>query len=156
MPNATIKHDEYERYDLKTLEGGYVYLRPLPYGQKLARRDKAMKMSMEQRVEKRGRRRQVVDDDVQTINLETLSEWSTLFDFAHCIGDHNLEDANGNKLDMSNKMTLQILDPKVGSEIESLISDLNDDEDEETLEDFIERRTSSSAEETPETLTTTS
>jgi hypothetical protein len=155
MPNATIKHDEYEKYDLKTLPGAYVMLRPLPFGQKLARRDRATQMSMEQKVERGRRGRKVAESDVQTIKLETLSEWSTLFDFSHCIGEHNLEDANGNKLDMGNAMTLQILDPKVGSEIEALISNLNDDEDEESLEDFIERSTSSSENETTKLATTT-
>jgi hypothetical protein len=153
MPNATINFNEYEKYDLKTLDGAFVMLRPLPYGMKLQRRDKAMKMSMEQKVEKRGRRRQVVDEDVQKINLETLSEWSTLFDFKHCIGEHNLEDAAGNPLDLGSPMTMQILSPKVGSEIETLIGNLNDDEDEESLEDFISRSTNSS-QPTSDNLTT--
>lgn len=155
MPNATVDHESYERHDLKTLPGAYVMLRPLPYGMKLQRRDKAMRMSMEQKVERKGNRRRVVEDDIQKINLESLSEWSNLYDFSHCIGEHNLTDANGQPLDFSNKMTLAILNPKVGSELEQLISDLNDDEDEESMEDFLKRSTQSGQDEpTPITSTT--
>jgi hypothetical protein len=147
MPVGTIDPNKYERYELKTVkanpsvvgdEDGYVMLRPLPFGLKLERRDKATKMSMEAAT---GRGR---GEDTQKFELETLSKWSRAYDFKHCIGDHNITDINGVKLDFGNQMTLQLLDPKLGSELESLIDSLNEDESEESLETFIERSTSQS------------
>lgn len=158
MPVGTIDPNKYERFELKTLkadpsvagdENGYVMLRPLPFGLKLERRDKATKMSMEAATGK-GR-----SEDTQKFELETLSKWSRAYDFKHCIGDHNITDVNGVKLDFGNPMTLQLLDPKLGSELESLIDALNEDESEESLEDFIERSTSQSLD-TPTGLTTES
>lgn len=150
MPVATVDPNEYQRFDLKSAPpDGFVMARALPFGMKQERRDKAMQMTMEQRTEKRGKnRRRVVEDDVQTINLKTLSEWSTQFDFAYCIGEHNLTDQNGHSLDFTNPMTFKILNPKIGSEIEQILLELNEDEDEESLEDFIKLSTSSSETET--------
>jgi hypothetical protein len=114
-------------------------LRPLPYGQKLSRRDKATKMSMEAPV---GRGRN--EEATQKFELETLSEWSNAFDFDYCIGEHNLQAPDGELLNFHNPMTLKLLDPRVGSEIERLINSLNEDEEEEALEDFLKRSTSPS------------
>jgi hypothetical protein len=148
MPVGTIDPNKYERFELKTLkadpnvvgdEDGYVMLRPLPFGLKLERRDKATKMSMEAATGK-GRK----GEDTQKFELETLSKWSRAYDFKHCVGEHNITDVNGVLLDFGNPMTLQLLAPKVGSELEALIDALNEDESEESLEDFIERSTSQS------------
>jgi hypothetical protein len=138
MPNATVDPNKFERVELKTLAEAFIEVRPLPYGMKLQRRDKATKMYMEANP---GKRKQEAEGDVQRFELETMNEWATLFDFAYCIGDHNLEDVNGVKLDLGSPMTLKILNPKVGSEIESIISSLNDEESEEDIEDFIKRHT---------------
>lgn len=143
MPVATIDPEKYDRYDLKTLPEGYVMLRPLPFGMKLERRDKATKMSMEAATGRQSRGQ----DNTQKFELETLSKWSRAYDFKHCIGEHNLQSPDGNLLDFSNPMTLSLLDPKVGSELESLIDSLNEDESEESLEDFTKRVTSPSPEE---------
>jgi len=40
MPKATISLDA-QKHDLKSLKGGFVSLRPLPYGKILERRDGA-------------------------------------------------------------------------------------------------------------------
>lgn len=141
MPVAVVDPSNFERFELKSLEGAFVMLRPLPYGMKLKRRDKATKMYMEAPAN-RGKSRNQVDDEVQRFELETLNEWATLHDFAYCIGEHNLENFDGQPLDMSNAMTLQILDPRVGSEIEAQLAKLNADDDEESLEDFTKRHTS--------------
>lgn len=130
MPNVTVSSDSGERVELKSAPGAFVRLRPLPFGKKLERRDKATRMSMEQ--ETGGR-----------FYIEALNRWSRQFDFEYCIVEHNLEDANGNLLDFSNPMTLDILLPKVGDEIESLIDKLNEEDDEESLEDFTQLHTSS-------------
>jgi hypothetical protein len=154
MPVVTVNPNHYEREELKTapadpnIEGdeqGFIMVRPLPYGMKLSRRDKASKMSMEVAA-RRGRGKRA-EEEQQKLDLETLSEAANAFDFAYCIGDHNLLDAQGNKLDFSNPMSLKLLDPKVGSEIENILTKYNEDEDEESLEDFTKRVTSSTQEE---------
>lgn len=141
MPNATIDPSHFEREDLKSLEGAYIMVRPLPYGLKLKRRDKATRMYMEapgNQSKKRGE----VEDEVNRFELETMNEWATLHDFKYCIGEHNLTDVNDAELDLGSPMTFQILDPRVGSEIETILATINADDDEEDLETFTRRHTS--------------
>lgn len=140
MPNATIDPSHFEREDLKTLEGAFVMVRPLPYGLKLKRRDKATKMYMEAPTNV-GRNKNETEEEAQRFELETLNEWSTLYDFKYCIGEHNLEDVNGAQLDLGSPMTLQILDPRIGTELETILARLNQDETEEDAELFIKRHT---------------
>lgn len=154
MPNATIDPSHFEREELKTLEGAFVMVRPLPYGLKLKRRDKATKMYMEAPTNA-GRSRNDTEEEAQRFELETLNEWSTLYDFKYCIGEHNLTDVNDAPLDLGSPMTLQILDPRIGTELETILAKLNQDEIEEELQDFIKRRTSVTPEE-PITSQTTS
>jgi len=154
MPVVTLDAAQYERRELKSApadpnvpgdEPGYIMVRPLPFGMKLERRDKATRMGMEVTS---GR------DASQQFNLETMNEWAVAFDFKYCIGEHNLTDPNGAVLDFGNPMTLKMLNPKVGSEIEAIINSMNEDESEESLEDFINRRSTSSPDD-QNTLTTT-
>jgi hypothetical protein len=140
LPNATISTDV-EHFDLKSLDGAFVDLVALPFGQRLNRRDMISQMSMEQQ-EGRGRRNEPTE-----VNIKMFTRKAREYEFARCIVDHNLEDANGNKLDFRNAMTLEVLHPKVGEEIETLIDELHG-EGEEDLEDFTKRATSSSKEET--------
>lgn len=152
MPVGTIDPNEYQRFELKSLPpDGFIMLRPLPYGMKLTRRDKAAKLVMRSEAPQRGARGRMsgAGDGMNEVKseLETANEWSTLFDFRYCIGDHNITDVNGEKLDFSNAMTLKTLHPRLGSEIEELIYALNEDEDEESLQDFLKRRDASSSEE---------
>lgn len=147
MPVATINPEEYERFDLKSAPpDGYVMLRPLPYGMKLTRRDNASKMMMKAEAPKGGRG--AVQQ--QTIELETLSEWATQYDFAYCVGEHNLTKTDGTNIDFTNPLEFKMLNPRIGSEIERYINDLNEEEGEETLEDFLMRSSTSSEDgETP-------
>lgn len=152
MPNVTVDSSVFERFDLKTAPpDGFVMLRPLPFGKKLTRRDKALNMRMIQQRQKKGQKQ----SDEQVIDLETLSNWSTMFDFTYCVGEHNLTDANNKLLDFSTERTIEMvfnsLDPKVGTEIATYIDQLNEDEDELSAEDFLKQRGSSSVEE-PNTL----
>lgn len=138
MPVAVVT-TEAQRYDLKTAPpDGYIMARPLPYGAKLERRDKATVMRMEQEVQRgkrKSRQRPQEDKETQKIELDMKSNWAALHDFSYCITDHNLTDENGAKLDFDNPLVLKYLDPKIGSEIERILSDINDD-DEESMEDF--------------------
>jgi len=134
MPQATVDTNSFEKFDLKSAPpDGYVMLRPLPYGMKLSRRDKATRMKMIAEGPKGGRGAATG----QTIELETYSEWATFFDFSYCIGEHNLQNPDSTLIDFTKAMSLKTLDPKVGSEIERYINDLNEEEDELSLEDFL-------------------
>lgn len=141
MPKATVSQDLHH-HDLKSLEGAFVALKQLSFDQMLERRDKAMRMTMESET---GKGRQ----PSSKIEMESAMQWTRFFEFSNCIVEHNLEDDNGQPLNFNNPMTLRILDPKVGAEIEQLIETLNQ-EDEESLEDFT-KRLSSSSKESPST-----
>ncbi len=155
MPIATVDPNVTVRVDLESCEGGYVELRPLPYGKKLERRDKQAKMFMRARstpTRTKGRMAQSSNDDA-VMEFETANEWAVQFDMAYCVVDHNLTDTNEHKLDFANPMTFKSLDPRIGTEIEYAIADLNELEDEETSEDFQKRLLESS--ETPKETTPT-
>jgi hypothetical protein len=134
MPNATVSQ-EVVRKQLHSLEGAWIEVKQLPFGKMLERRDKASRFMQE--LDPRARNANM------KVQIDIMNEWSRRFDFKECIVDHNLEDANGGKLDFGNPMTFDILDPKVGSEIERIIDELNQ-EDEQDLEDFPKSLTSSS------------
>ncbi len=135
MPVATVKQDTV-RKELKSLEGAFVELRQLSFDEMLERRDKAMRMTMEQKPNRK-------KTDATKIEFESAMQWTRFFEFSRCIVDHNLEADAGKKLDFSNSMTLKVLDPKVGLEIEKYIEELNQ-EDDESLEDFMKSLSSSS------------
>jgi hypothetical protein len=139
MPDATVKTDA-ERRELKSLPGGYVDLKPLPYGGVLTRRESAMKMSMEQQDR---RSRKAGGDEASKIDVELLQRWARAYEFKHCIVDHNLEDRGGKKLDFGNAMTLDVLDPRIGTEIERMLDEINGEETEEDLEAFFRSATTS-------------
>lgn len=152
MPKATADLG-YERRDLKSLpdesDPGYIMVRPLPYGKKLDRREKAMRMSMESQTDNRGR----AADAPDKVDFEFMQRLTRQIEFQYCIGDHNLEDDQGKKLDFNNPATLDVLNPKVGSEIERILDEINgDDVDEEV---FTRLPSDSSQKETPAVTTET-
>src|SRR3954466_13065752 len=102
MPRATATVSGSERFDLKTLPEGYVELRRLSYGQKLERRA----MSSVAQAEGGGRGKNF------KMTMARINEQATIFDFTHCIVDHNLEDDNGVKMDLSNVINIRRLDPR--------------------------------------------
>ena len=125
MPRATVTTDT-TVVQLKTLPEGYVKVKPLSYGQKKTRADKSASMWAE--LKERGG----LGDRMM---LDTITRSSTLFDFQNCIVDHNLEDERGNKLNFDNEATLDVLDPRIGDEIEKILAGINGDDIE--LADFI-------------------
>lgn len=150
-PIVTVDPKEYSRHELKTAPpDGYVMLRPLPYGMKLSRRSKATRMMMRsQPAQGGGGRNRGAQPQEQVFEVESMDEWAVAFDFAYCIGEHNLQSGDGAIIDFAKQtnMKIRLLDPRVGSEIERLIDSLNNDEDEESLEDFLKRQGTSSSEE---------
>ena len=142
MPKAIVSQDTV-RKELKTCPGGYVELRQLPFGQMLTRRDKASRMIQEIHPGMKA-------TDVQRVQMQVMHQWSNQYDFKHCIVDHNLEDDQGNKLDFGNPMTLDVLDPKIGAEIENYIVEMNQEDFKE--EDFTQRSDGSLTDVTPPSL----
>ena len=122
MPRATIDNTATERFLLRSLpamdgeEAGWIELKKLSYGQILARRDMATGMAIEG-IDKS-------QDDMKA-TIDIIQKTVTEFEFKNCIADHNLEDANGTKLNFGNPTSLTDLDPQVGQEIGDLIDELN-------------------------------
>jgi len=146
-PIATIDPGKWIRYELKSApadpnidgdENGYVMLRPLPYGMLLQRTDDSIQMQMKAR-RPQDRRRKGQDNELPDIDMKNLNRKATEYDFSYCIGDHNLLDVNGNKLDFSNPLIFNVLDPRIAQEISAYIDELNTPEDEESAEDFMKR-----------------
>ena len=147
MPVAVVDPSEYTRFDLKTAPpDGYVMLRPLSYGQLLERQDKTLRMRMQAR-RPQDRKRKGGQEELPEVDLQQMTEVGQLFDFAYCVGEHNLTDQQGNSLDFGNPLTFKVLNPRIAQEIEGYIDDLNNPEDMESAEDFIKRATSSQEEE---------
>ena len=116
MPKATISPDiSKKKFDLKTLEGGFVELRQLTYGEQIKKQQMAAKMTFE------GQGRGFSGGEFEFFQRK-MSE----YEFATCILDHNLEDEEGNKLSFNNGNILDVLDPRIGSEISFYISEMND------------------------------
>lgn len=123
MPRATADTTERHRKDLKTCEGGYVEARRLTYGEKLQRR--AMVSGLRVEAGKKGEKKDFAGE------MKLITEESTVFDFVRCILDHNLEDADGNKLALNSPIAIATLDPRIGEEIDQFLSELNNFEDDE-------------------------
>jgi hypothetical protein len=133
MPKATVDMAP-QMLSLKSVEGGSITVRPLSYGQKKARADIATRMYSE------------VDEDQgkardNRMYMDMLNRATTVYDFSHCILDHNLEDDQGRQLNFGNEATLDVLDPRIGTEIENILAKINGDD--ESLKDFIASRSSS-------------
>lgn len=114
MPRA-IATTQTEHHELKSLPGGYVDVRKLTYGEVLQRRS-LMKMQIEGQGQKDARG-----------EIEMMNRRATEFDFQKCLVDHNLfaDDAETRKLNLASRADLEMLDPRVGQEIEQILDALN-------------------------------
>lgn len=143
MPDGTVTQETFHR-ELKSLPpDGFVELKMLPYHDMLVRRDKGSIMAMEQL--ERGKKQ---GDATPKLTIESLQTWERAYMFKNCIVDHNITDKNGAKLDFRSEMTLHILNPAVGMEIERLIDEINGGED--VPKDFPIAPTSSTEQAEPE------
>lgn len=121
MPKAVANISTTEKKELKSCPEGFIVVRRLTYGEKLERR--AMVSYMRIAAEKN---QKDFAGEMQLVN-----EQATIFDFQKCIVDHNLEDENDNKLNLASANDIKRLDPKIGEEIDGILSDINNfDEDE--------------------------
>jgi hypothetical protein len=55
-----------------------------------------------------------------------------LYEFQQCVVEHNLEKVEGKLLNLSDPNDVEMLDPKVGQEIEKYMNELNNFEDEDS------------------------
>lgn len=123
MPNALASVGTVTR-QLSTLEGGEVTLKRMTYGQKLERQG-MVKIHFGGGGDRRSRNADFKGE------LEMANRMVTYFEFKHCIVDHNLTDGFDVKLNLADPNVIDLLDPRIGEEIESLISELNNFEDDE-------------------------
>jgi len=126
MPRATVSKLT-ERRSLTTLpaadatdttpasEEGWIELRRMSYGEKMAKDSEAMKMKF-------------ATEAIGNVDAEIamVSEAANILEIQKCVMDHNLEDEHGNKLNFQNVDHIRQLDPRVGQEITTLIGEMND------------------------------
>lgn len=125
MPKAVANNQDTVRKELKSLPEGYVVLRRLSYGEKLERREMVSGMKV-----RGGGKSKDFEGELKMVN-----ERATLFDFQRCIVEHNLEkDDDGTLLDFQKIQDIKLLDPRVGEEIDGLLSELNNFEEDEESE----------------------
>lgn len=121
MPKAVVNLDDTERVDLKTLDGAFVVLRRMSFGQ-ITERRALMKLSI---ASTKGSK------DVKG-EMAMANALITQFEFRNCVVEHNLEkDDNGTLLNLNSPVDLAMLDPRVGQEIESLIEERNNFEEDD-------------------------
>lgn len=115
MPKAVVNLEDTERIELKSLEGAYVVLRRMSFGQ-ITERRALMKLSI---ASTKGSKD--VKGEMAMANAEI-----TRFEFRNCVVEHNLEkDDEGTLLNLASPVEFASLDPRVGQEIESLIEKRN-------------------------------
>lgn len=119
MPRATVDINETEKHDLKSCPGGFVELRRMNYGELIARRQMASDMVFKADPKARGR------NSNAEATIKSHQEEVVAYEYKTCIVDHNLEDANGQKLDFRSPHTIRMLDPRVGQEISDTIDRMN-------------------------------
>jgi hypothetical protein len=99
------------------------------YGERLKQRDMAQRVKMRQEEAEPGK-----PTEGAHAEIETRQEDIQVFEFQTCIADHNLEDAEGQKLDFRNKMHILKLDADIAQEIEIYIDRMNVPQDVAPLE----------------------
>jgi hypothetical protein len=129
MPRATVSTDTVRKELRSAPPDGYVVLRQLSYAEMMQRRDMIARVYSDLPTDqRRAVKQETVRQYMELVN-RAASEW----EFARCIVDHNLEDDQGNKLDFTNPMALDVLNPKIGAEIDRYIEELNQEDEEAPL-----------------------
>jgi hypothetical protein len=121
MPIVTVGDSDNPRFELKTAPpDGYVVLRRLTYGESLAREAMMTKFT----VDGNASSKEFLGD------VKIDQEGVALFDFAHCIVEHNLQEAGTERLlNFKNAADVKKLSKSVGKEIGDLIDSLNNFEE---------------------------
>jgi hypothetical protein len=119
MPRATVAAEP-KRFDLKSCPpDGYVLIREMSYGERMVRNAKQGKMKV---LKKNA-------DHIGEVEmaLAELSKW----DMSNLVVEHNLQDDDGQLLDLSSDRDLRKLSSRIGEEIGKYIDELNNFDDEE-------------------------
>ena len=118
MPVA-VAGDEVHKEELKSVEGGYVVIREMSYGERIQRSSLtgAMKVLKDNK-----------SDYAGEISMET--QRLTLWDFANLVVEHNLEDTDGRTLNFKNEADVRKLSSRIGDEVGTLIDKWNSFSDE--------------------------
>jgi hypothetical protein len=116
MPKATVSVQP-QYYELKSLEGGYVKLRRMTFGERLHRQDIAMTMSMQQDNRNRGQGKMEIKQAQTSVGQ---------FEFSTCVVEHNLEKEDGQPMNFRNGTDFHLLDGRIGEEISSYIEEMHD------------------------------
>lgn len=117
MPVAVILEDT-QKFDLRTLEGAYVVIRQMTYGEKLVRGSLSgkMKIHADKRSEFAG-------------EIEMATEKIALWDLQNLVVSHNLQDRDGRDLNFRDIQDIRKLRADIGEEIGTYIDRLNSFED---------------------------
>jgi hypothetical protein len=118
MPVAVVT-DELHRFDLKSLEGAYIVVREMTYGEKIMRSGMSGAMKLLKDTKK--------SDYVGELSMETQK--ITLWDFSNLIVEHNLEDRDGRALNFKLEADVRKLSSKIGEEVGTRIDEVNNFED---------------------------
>lgn len=118
MPVAVVT-DTKHRFELKSLEGAFVVIREMSYGERIYRAGLTGAMK-------------ILKDTKSDYAGELAMETSriTLWDFMNLIIEHNLQDHDGRELNLKTEADVKKLHAKIGEEIGKYIDEVNNFEDE--------------------------
>ena len=117
MPNA-LAIANVTRHNLKSLPEAWVEIKRMTFGQKLERQGMT-KLNFELNK---------ASKDLKG-EMDMANKIAVAFEFKNCIVAHNLTDENDVTLNLAEISIISLLDPRVGEEINSLISDINNFEE---------------------------
>lgn len=114
MPVATVTQKT-EQFDLKSCPGGYVVIKRMTHGQKLARQDLSSKMKIDTGKKAKG----------ATAEIDMMRAVVAHWEFQNLIADHNLTDESERLLNFRYIPDIDMLDGKVAEEISTYIDKVN-------------------------------
>ena len=98
-----------ERYELTSIEGGWIKVRRFDHGERIDRLSKILVMG--------------IDDDGERGSATINHRASRLHDFEKAIVDHNLGTEDGRKYNFNKAEDVFGLDPTIGDEIDDIIGE---------------------------------
>lgn len=120
MPKGT-SNTETKRFELESVEGGYVVLRKLSYGERLKVRGLSARMHAQRAAMEQAR---AEGEDVGDFEMTIDAEAVEFYRFKKAIVEHNIDDGK-TQLNFKNRAHFVALDDAVGQEIEKYIDDMN-------------------------------
>jgi hypothetical protein len=147
MPLAVI-FEPSKRKDLKSCPpDGFVVIRRMNWGESLKRKDMMASIAMDMQSQKGAKGRN--QEETTRIQMDILSEKTTIWEFANLIEEHNLTkmvnsktgqpckptdpDAKEVPLDFKKPEDIKMIEGRIGDEIQLYINELNSFEDSEEV-----------------------